>query len=264
METKMKNLFNNNLSKNLQILTVSAYLITVVSIPFIQFSWSMIVLTTFMYFLIFGFGISLTFHRGIAHNALDIHPIVELVGKFVASIGGTGGPITWVLIHRAHHKYSDTNKDPHSSRDVLKYVVGKYPRVSARGIRKLAQSKFNKFMHRHYYLVILAYGSLWATLGIEYFCYGFVYPMVLNMVAGHLINWYTHSNYIFNYRLHNTKDTSQNNIVIGIVTWGEGYHNTHHRYPSRANFSMQWWEIDVTFIVIRLLERLNLVKANNV
>jgi len=260
----MKNLFNNNLSKNLQILTVSAYLITVVSIPFIQFSWSMIVLTTFMYFLIFGFGISLTFHRGIAHNALDIHPIVELVGKFVASIGGTGGPITWVLIHRAHHKYSDTNKDPHSSRDVLKYVVGKYPRVSARGIRKLAQSKFNKFMHRHYYLVILAYGSLWATLGIEYFCYGFVYPMVLNMVAGHLINWYTHSNYIFNYRLHNTKDTSQNNIVIGIVTWGEGYHNTHHRYPSRANFSMQWWEIDVTFIVIRLLERLNLVKANNV
>ena len=256
----MKNLFNNNLSKNIQILTVSAYLITIVSIPFIQFSWGMIALTTFMYFLIFGFGVSLTFHRSIAHKALDINPIVELVGKFFASMGGTGGPITWVLIHRAHHRYSDTDKDPHSARDVLKYVVGKYPKVDTRGIRKLAQSKFNKFMHRRYYLVILAYGALWATLGVEYFCYGFVYPMVLNMIAGHLINWYTHSNFPGNYRLFDTKDTSNNNIIIGLLTWGEGFHNTHHGHTKRTNFAVQSWEIDITYLFALLLRKLRLAK----
>jgi len=257
----MKNLFNANKLKNLQILTVSAYLVTIVSLPFIQFSWSMFALTTFMYFLIFGFGVSMTFHRSITHRGLEMDPALEMIGKFFASMGGTGSPISWILIHKAHHKYSDTDKDPHSAKDVLKYVIGKYPKVSAKGMRKLAESKFNKFIHRHYYLVIFAYGAVWAAFGADYFFYGFVYPMVLNMVAGHLVNWYTHSNYALNYRLHDTKDTSQNNIIIGLATWGEGFHNTHHKYPGRANFSMQFWEIDVTYWFIKILEKLKLVKV---
>lgn len=258
----MKNLFNANKLKNLQILTVGAYLITLLSLPVMYFTWNMFALTIFMYFLIFGFGVSLTFHRSITHRALDLHPFIELIGKFFASVGGTGSPISWVLIHRAHHKYSDTDQDPHSARDVLKYVIGKYPTVSARGMRKLAESKFNKVMHRHYYLIILAYGAVWGVMGLDYFCYGFVYPMVLNMIAGHLVNWYTHSNYILNYRLHETKDTSQNNVVIGMLTWGEGFHNTHHRYPGRANFSIRLWEIDITFAFAKLLEKLRLAKIH--
>ena len=256
----MKNVFNANKLKNLQILTVSVYIITIISLPVIQFSWSMLALTVFMYFLIFGFGVSLTVHRSITHRALDMHPFIELIGKFFASVGGTGSPISWVLIHRAHHKYSDTDQDPHSAKDVLKYVIGKYPTVSAKGMRKLAESKFNKFMHRHYYLVILSYGAMWATLGTDYFCYGFVYPMVLTMIAGHLVNWYTHSDYVFNYRLTNTNDTSQNNTLIGLLTWGEGFHNTHHSRPGRANFSMTLWEIDITFLFAKLLKKLNLVE----
>lgn len=256
----MKNLFNVNRLKNLQILTISAYLAMFASFTFIKFSWGMLGLTTIMYFLIFGFGVSLTFHRGITHRALDMHPAVELLGKFFASVGGTGSPISWVLVHRAHHKYSDTDKDPHSAKDVLKYLVGKYPQVSTRGMRQLAKSKFNKFMHKHYYLIIFAYATLWATLGVDYFFYGFVYPMVLNMIAGHLVNWYTHSNYPFNYRLHNTKDTSQNNIVIGLFTWGEGFHNTHHKYPGRASFGIEFWEIDITYAFIKILEKLKLVR----
>lgn len=256
----MKNLFNANKLKNLQILTVGVYLIALGSLPVIYFAWNMFALTIFMYFLIFGFGVSLTFHRSITHRALDMHPILEMIGKFFASMGGTGSPISWVLIHRAHHKHSDTDQDPHGARDVLKYVIGKYPAVSAKGIRKLAESKFNKFIHRHYYLIIFTYGVLWGVMGIEYFCYGFIYPMVLNMIAGHLVNWYTHSAYVSNYRLHEIKDTSQNNIIIGILTWGEGYHNTHHRYPGRANFGIRPWEIDMTFMVAKMLDMLNLVK----
>ena len=255
----MKNIFNANKLKNLQILTISAYIVTIVSLLVVQFSWSMFALTVFMYFLIFGFGVSMTFHRSITHRALDMHPVLEMIGKFFASIGGTGSPISWVLIHKAHHKYSDTDRDPHSAKDVLKYLIGKYPTVSAKGMRKLAQSKFNKIMHRHYYLIILTYGAVWATLGFEYFCYGFIYPMVLTMVAGHLVNWYTHSDYVLNYRLHETKDTSQNNAIIGLLTWGEGFHNTHHRYAGRPNFGMRWWELDATFLFAQLLQKLKLV-----
>jgi len=256
----MKNIFNANKLKNLQILTISAYIVTIVSLPVVQFSWSMFALTVFMYFLIFGFGVSMTFHRSITHRALDMHPVLEMIGKFFASIGGTGSPISWVLIHKAHHKYSDTDRDPHSAKDVLKYLIGKYPTVSAKGMRKLAESKFNKFMHRHYYLIICTYGFFWTILGINYFFYGFVYPMVLNMIAGHLINWYTHSYYFCNYRLHDTKDTSQNNLLIGMLTWGEGFHNTHHKYPGKSNFGMEKWEIDITYAFAKILEKLKLVK----
>jgi stearoyl-CoA desaturase (delta-9 desaturase) len=257
----MKNLFNVNNLKNLQVLTLLAYLVAFVSFFIVSFSLPMLLLTTIMYFLVFGIGVSMTLHRGLAHSALRLHPVIEMLGKFFASVGGTGSPISWVLVHKAHHKYSDTDKDPHSAKDVLKYLIGKYPNVSTQGIRKLAQSKFSKFLHRYYYLVIGAYGACWLSLGFDFFCYGFVYPMVLNMVAGHLVNWYTHSDYIFNYRLHNTKDTSQNNVVIGLLTWGEGFHNTHHKFPARANFGMKVWEIDITFGAIRLLETVKLAKV---
>jgi stearoyl-CoA desaturase (delta-9 desaturase) len=260
METSMKNIFNVNQLRNLQILTLSVYVLAAVSITFIQFSWAMFALTILMYFLIFGFGVSITFHRSITHRALEMNPIVEALGKFFASMGGTGIPISWVLIHKSHHKYSDTDKDPHSAKDILKYLMGKYPTVSQVGIRKLAVSKVNKILHRHYYLIILAYGIVWATAGVNFFFYGFVYPMVLTMIAGHLVNWYTHEHRWFNYKPHNTKDNSQNNIIIGMATWGEGFHNTHHKFPGQANFGTKNWECDISFLFIKLLSILGLVK----
>lgn len=256
----MKNIFNVNRLKNLQILTISVYILAAVSITFIPFSWYMFALSILMYFLIFGFGVSITFHRSITHKALKMNPIVEILGKFFASVGGTGSPISWVLIHKAHHKYSDTDKDPHSAKDILKYLIGKYPTVSQIGMRRLAVSKVNKILHRHYYLVILVYGAAWATAGVDFFFYGFVYPMVFNMVAGHLVNWYTHSNKWLNYRLYNTKDTSQNNFIIGLATWGEGFHNTHHKFPGKANFGIKSWECDISFLFIKLLSAVGLVK----
>jgi stearoyl-CoA desaturase (delta-9 desaturase) len=256
----MKNIFNVNRLKNLQILTISVYILTAVSLAFVPFTWSMFALTVFMYFLIFGFGVSITLHRSITHRALSMNPVIEMLGKFFASMGGTGSPISWVLIHKAHHKHSDTAQDPHRSEDILNYLVGKYPEVSQVGLRRLAESRVNKILHRHYYLVMLAYAAAWAALGVDFFFYGFVYPMVLTMVAGHLVNWYTHSKRWLNYRLHNIKDTSQNNIIIALLTWGEGFHNTHHKYAGRANFGMHWWECDLSFLFIRLLAGLKLAQ----
>ena len=256
----MKNIFNVNRLKNLQILTISVYILTAVSLAFVPFTWSMAALTIFMYFLIFGFGVSITLHRSITHRALTMNPVVEMLGKFFASMGGTGSPISWVLIHKAHHKYSDTDLDPHRAQDILNYLVGKYPEVSQVGLRRLAESRVNKILHRHYYLVMLAYAAVWAAPGVDFFFYGFVYPMVLTMVAGHLVNWYTHSNRWLNYRLHNIKDTSQNNIIIALLTWGEGFHKTHHKYAGRANFGIKLWECDISFLFIKLLAGVGLAK----
>ena len=256
----MKNIFNVNRLKNLQILTISVYILAAVSWLIVPFAWSMVALTIFMYFLIFGFGVSVTLHRGTAHRAVLLNPMVEIIGKFFASMGGTGSPISWVLIHKAHHKYSDTDLDPHSAQDILKYLVGKYPEVSQIGMRRLVKSRTNKILHRHYYLIMLVYASAWAIAGADFFFYGFVYPMVMTMLAGHLVNWYTHTDRWFNYRPHSTKDTSQNNIVVALLTWGEGFHNTHHKYAGRANFGIKLWECDISFLFIKLLAGVGLAK----
>lgn len=260
MEKKIKNLFNVNKLANLQILTLTSYLVTITSFFYITFSWQLLLLTIILYFLIFGFGVSMTLHRSVNHKSIVMHPILEIIGKFFASMGGTGSPISWHLIHNAHHRYSDTDKDPHAAKDALRMFFGKYPEVDKNGIAKLARLRHNRFMHRYYYLILFFYALVWFFLGLEYFVYGFVYPLTLNILAGHLVNWYTHSSLIGNYRVYNTKDNSNNNIVIGLITWGEGFHNAHHRYPRKANFSTKFYELDITYMFALLLEKCKLLK----
>lgn len=256
----MKNIFN--VKKDLRFLTISVYITTILSFFVINFDWNLFALTIFLYFLIFGFGISLTFHRSITHAALTLNPILEFIGKFFASLGGTGSPIGWSLIHLQHHRYSDIAGDPHHPTDLRKYFFGEYAEVSKKGLKKLMSNKINRIIHRYYYLLLISYGVLWAFVGFDYFIYGFIYPMFLTILAGHIVNWYTHSDHILNYRTHETRDNSQNNIIVGLITWGEGFHNTHHRYPRRANFSQAWWEIDTTFLICKVLQFVKLAKVS--
>ena len=250
-------------AKNLNLLqyaTITAFVVAAISFFYIKFSWSMLGLTVLMYYLIFGFGVSATLHRAITHRSIVFHPWIETFGKFIAMMGGTGSVISWVMTHRAHHKYSDTDLDPHPPWKISKTLIGQYPKVDTRGMRRYADSSFNRFTHRYYFLVLSLYAIAWSLLGIEFFFYGFLYPALLTIIASNVVNKYSHSDLIFNYRRHDTKDTSQNSPIVGLMTWGEGWHNTHHRYPGRARFAMSSWEIDLSFYLVMLLEKLGLAK----
>lgn len=244
-----------------QIITILSFILAFISFFFIEFSWSYLFLTLLMYFLIFGFGVSVTFHRTTCHRSVIMSPWVENLGKFLASMGGTGSPISWIMTHRAHHKHSDTDLDPHPPHKISKTLMGQYPKVETRGLRKYASSKFNRIMHRYYFLILFSYASIWALLGLEFFFYGFLYPALLTILASNIVNKYAHTpEMIFCYRRYGTKDTSTNNPIIALLTWGEGWHNTHHRYPGRAKFAMNKWEIDFSYYFLLLLEKLKLAK----
>ena len=248
-------------AKNLNLLqsaTMLAFVLAFASFFYIKFSWLMLLLSIVMYYLIFGFGVSATLHRAVTHRSIIFHPWIETFGKFIAMMGGTGSVISWVMTHRAHHKHSDTALDPHPPWKISKTLLGQYPKVETRGLRRYADSKFNRITHRYYFLILTVYALLWSLLGVEFFFYGFLYPALLTIIASNVVNKYAHSNFIFNYRRYDTKDTSQNSPVVGLLTWGEGWHNTHHRYPGRARFAMTPWEIDLSFYMVLLLEKLGL------
>jgi sn-1 stearoyl-lipid 9-desaturase len=257
----LKHTFNAKNLKLLQIMTVSAFAIGFISLFYVEFELSSFLLSLFLYYLIFGFGVSNTLHRSITHRSIEFHPWIETFGKFMAMMGGTGSVISWVMTHRAHHTHSDTELDPHPPHKISSTLIGQYPKVAVRGLRRYADSAFNRITHRYYFLILFLYACLWSLLGVEFFFYGFLYPALLTIMASNFVNKYSHSKFFFNYRRFATKDTSQNSPIVALLTWGEGWHNTHHRYPGRARFAMTPWEIDLSFYSVILLEKLGLAKV---
>lgn len=261
MKRMLKKIISANNLNVLQSFTLIAFFIGILSFSFVEFNIILFSMTIILYYLIFGFGVSNTLHRSITHRSIEFHPWIETFGKFMAMMGGTGSVISWVMTHRAHHKHSDTELDPHPPHKISKTLMGQYPKVAVRGLRRYADSAFNRFTHRYYFMILFLYACCWAALGIEFFFYGFLYPALLTIMASNFVNKYSHSNFIFNYRRFETKDSSQNSPIVALLTWGEGWHNTHHRYPGRARFAMTPWEIDLSFYSVILLEKLGLAKV---
>jgi stearoyl-CoA desaturase (delta-9 desaturase) len=266
LKRKLTNYFKGNNESMLQIATLVAMSLGAISLFFVSFSWPLFFTFVGMYFVVMGFGVSITYHRTLTHKALTMHPIVLNMGKFFASMAGTGSPIMWVLTHRQHHRYADMENDPHPPHKVPKTLLGQYPKVQTLGIRQYAESKFNRIMHRYYFLIFYSYGALWLgisllTLGTsDLFFYAFLYPALASVIFSNALNRFGHTKNKAGYRNHSTNDRSENFPILAFLVWGEGWHNNHHKYPGSATFGNKWWEFDISFAFIRFLEKLGLVK----
>ena len=244
-------------------LVLASVLLTLFSFAFVDFSWLGICITLLMYTITGGFGISITFHRCISHSSFKMHPIVLALGKFFGAMGGTGSPIMWVQIHRTHHLHSDREGDPHSPLKSIRTLVGSFPEVTKRGLRKFAGDIVSIFLHRYYFKVLYAYALVWLCFGVDMFFYGFLYPAIMVTLISNLLNVMAHT-HIISYKSFSTLDNSVNTPIMSLIAFGEGWHNNHHRYPNNANFQQKWWEYDIGYGIIRLLSffRLATIKTN--
>lgn len=242
-----------------QTTTIIIMLLTVTSGFFITFNWWLIGLTAIMYVMTIGVGVSVTYHRYLTHRSFKMHPILSYIGRFFAAMSGTGSPVMWVLTHRMHHVNSDKELDPHPPRKVLETLFGKYTQVNKTGMSALIRDPFNKFLHQYYFAILLVYGSCWALFGIEYFYYGFIFPIFVAVIASNLLNILGHSVKLLGYRSYNTNDKSSNNVAMGYLGFGEGWHNNHHRFPGSAKFGVQRFEFDMGYVFIKLWQPFGLV-----
>ena len=214
--------------------------------------------------------VTLYLHRSQAHKAVEFHPVVAHFMR--AWLWLTTGMVTreWVAIHRKHHQKADTVDDPHSPKiygiwtvlfkGALLYVKAKQDTAM---VNKLGVGTPNDWVERNVYsrypstgiVLLLALDCIafgWSGLlvwGIQVLWIPFWAAGVINGLA----HWVGYRNYA-------VKDTSRNLWPLAIWIGGEELHNNHHGDGTSAKFSKKWWEFDIGWFYIRLLETFNLAK----
>jgi stearoyl-CoA desaturase (delta-9 desaturase) len=235
-------------------------------------SWPAFWVATACY-VVTGFGITVGYHRLLAHPGFSCPPWVERAFALLGVLAGEGPPLFWVVNHRKHHKYSDTGRDPHSplSSFAWAHILWLFPKQQpadlgrdyARWAPKMARDSFYRGLESHYlwvqalFALALFAGGFAAgswTLAFSVLAYAYFLRMVLVLHATWLVNSLGHTH---GHRRYPTQDQSRNNLFVALVALGEGWHNNHHYMPVAANHGHRWWEFDVSFLVILLLATLS-------
>ncbi|MFB2937772.1 acyl-CoA desaturase [Aerosakkonemataceae cyanobacterium BLCC-F154] len=233
------------------------------------FSWSALGVAIFLHWLFGSIGICLGYHRLLTHRSLQVPKPVEYAIAIVGALALQGGPIFWVAGHRLHHLHTeDVDKDPYSARrgfwwSHMLWLF--YPRKEFFDYEQykqfapdLVRDPFYRWLNNYFLLLQIPLGILLYILGgWSFVIYGMFLRAVLLWHSTWLINSATHQG---GYRTFDSNDTSGNLWWAAILTYGEGWHNNHHAYPNVAKAGWKWWEIDMTWWAIQLLQLLGLAR----
>lgn len=207
--------------------------------------------------------VTVGYHRYFSHRAFKTGRLFQFLLAVGCCTTLQRGVIWWSAVHRHHHRYSDTAADLHSPRDGFRWAhVGwlKSPaalNMPLSSVKDLLSFPELRVLEKTYYLVALAFaGLLWAIGGGAAVVWGFLIRTVLCWQATYAVNSLAHR---FGYRRFDTRDDSRNNVFLGIVGMGEGWHNNHHRYPASARNGFYRWEVDIAWWAIRALAAVGLV-----
>jgi fatty-acid desaturase len=252
--------------------TLVAFLIihgAALAAPF-TFSWLGLAVFAVMSFATGCLGVTLCYHRLLSHRSFKTHKWVKYFLMFCGTLSFEGDPAWWTATHRLHHRESDQELDPHSPRvsfawSHMFWLLYQDPRlkdtkVLAQFIPDLVNDPWAKFLEKFFLPVNLVF--LGALYGLGY-CFGGTPIAISVLVWGGFLRivWVWHSTWFVNsvthiwgYRNYETKDDSRNIWWVALLTFGEGWHNNHHANPSAAKSGHRWWEFDVTYGIIKLLQ----------
>ena len=210
------------------------------------------------------FAITAGYHRYLAHRTFKTSRAFQLVLAVLAGTAAQRGPLFWAAHHRRHHKHSDAPGDVHSpvQRGLywahLGWMLGRrHARSDLARCKDLAKYPELRFLDRHDIAVVVA-GALVTFLagGVTGLVWGTFVATTLTWHVTFSINSLAHA---WGRRRYATGDASRNNALLAVLAFGEGWHNNHHHYQRTARQGFFWWEVDVTYYALKVLERLGLV-----
>jgi len=207
-------------------------------------------------------GITLAFHRHLAHGAVEMGRVTRFFWAFLGTAAMEKAPLWWAGNHVYHHRSADREGDPHSPRLVGFYQahIGwfldevRYDTLPADNpvLRRFSAYAEIRWLERFYAVPPAALALLLFALGgWPWLVWGFVVPTVSVAHSTFAINTINH---LFGTRRFATPDDP----LTALLTFGEGWHNNHHRYQRAARNGFFWWELDVTYWLIRAMEALGL------
>jgi stearoyl-CoA desaturase (delta-9 desaturase) len=250
------------------------------------FSWTGVVLAVLGLYVFGTLGINLCYHRLLAHRGLVVPRRLEHALAMLGVCCLQDTPARWVAVHRRHHQHADERDDPHSPLVNVFWAHMGWLMVENRDLRRLGiYERYSRdILQDRFYVKLERNRWLWVILAswAGFFAAGFfaslatggnlaaatqfglsllIWGVFVRTVAAWHITWSVNSvTHRWGYRNYETDESSRNNILIGLVSNGEGWHNNHHAAPRSTRHGHRWWELDVTYLTIRLLAALGLAR----
>ena len=249
----------------------------------VAFDWVHLVLLGAMY-VVTGVGIGVGYHRLYTHKSFDTGRAMALVWGVLGSMAVEGPLIKWVAVHRKHHQHSDDAADPHSPhagcgtdghpgllrglwRSHVGWLFEKDAPDLARYVPDLQKDPVARFVDRTFLLWVGVGLLLPAMLGgliagsWTGALLGFLWGGLVRVLVVHHITWCINSVcHIWGAQPFESRDESRDNPVFGVLAFGEGWHNSHHAFPTSARHGLRWWQFDFNYLVIRAMESLRLAR----
>jgi stearoyl-CoA desaturase (Delta-9 desaturase) len=208
------------------------------------------------------FGVTGVYHRYFSHRTYKTSRFFQFLLAVLAMSSSQKGVIWWASKHRVHHKLSDQDGDPHDSRRGFWYshfgwLYDHTEKTDYSKVRDLARYPELVFLNKFWFLPPALLGvSVWLLFGWSGLLIGFFLSTAILWHGTFTINSLSH---MLGTQRYDAGDASTNNWVLAIVTMGEGWHNNHHHFMGSTRQGFYWWEIDLTYYVLRLLGLVGLV-----
>lgn len=224
-----------------------------------------------------AFGVTAGFHRLLAHGSFRAGRVMQFILALLGALATQGGPLWWVSHHRNHHRYSDTPKDLHSPRQRglwYSHMGWMWDKAcfeaTGTNVKELHRFPEIKALQRYYPWLVVGqalafylFGVLLSryfpdlgTSGPQMLVWGFVISTVALWHATFMVNSVCH---VWGKQAYESGDTSTNNPLVAFLTLGEGWHNNHHKFAYSARHGLEWWQVDPTWLGLKVLAAVGLV-----
>jgi len=263
-----------NLSWTIIIAIVLMHIAAVLAVLPMFFSWTGLIIFGVLAWLSGGIGIALGYHRLLTHRSFRTPKWFEYVLTIIGCLAWQGGPVNWVGTHRLHHTHSDHDLDPHSPTHGFTWahifwtLHRKLAGINGKDAAKdLQRDTGLKWIDRLFWVpqfvltaILLFSGWLFGgwMLGLSWVIWG----VALRTVVVFHITWFVNSAaHTWGYKNYSdTGDGSRNLWWVGLIGYGEGWHNNHHAHPRSARHGLRWFEFDLTWLTIKVLSWIGLAK----
>jgi fatty-acid desaturase len=246
---------------------VFIHIMAIAAIPF--FSWQNVAAFMVVNFIANCLGITLCYHRLLTHRSFKVNKFWERVLATCGILALQGSPLEWVSHHRMHHAGSDTPKDPHNANrgfwfshiGWLFWIVPEFDDrdLQRRYARDIGRDPYMRWLESVTAQIgwQVALGTLlWVIGGFGMMMWGVFFRLAFCYHCTWLVNSAAH--FWGSQRYKDVGDRSRNNWWVALLTWGEGWHNNHHRHEQLAPAGHRWYEIDITMGVIRIMQFLGI------
>lgn len=235
-------------SKNINILTIIITILVILGLfNSSMFTISNLLIAIISYYVLNILGIFMMLHRYYSHKSFEFKSTwIEWLFAGISILAGRGSPLGWVYIHRQHHAYSDTEKDPHSPK-YLGYKLFGFGHFKSQEEKmqifmvKDMMTKQHLFIHKWYIGIVLTFAIVLGLIGYQLLYFMWLLPVFLVGISQSNFNYFGHMS---GYRNYVTKDDSRNSPLLFPLLLGEAWHNNHHGDPKNYSTSVKRYEID--------------------